>query len=66
MVRRRNLVERRMNMREIEQLMREVKQLDEIEKYGKLFIGRKEWIKMLNGEKIPASARCKAKCYDCM
>lgn len=47
-------------------MSRETEMLDEIEKYGRQFVGRKEFIKMLNGEKIPASARCKAKCYDCM
>jgi len=39
---------------------------EEVERYGKLAVGKKELLKHLSGEKITLAQMIKAKCYECM
>jgi len=39
---------------------------EEIDRHGKLAIGKKELLRYLSGEKITLAQMIKAKCYECM
>ena len=39
---------------------------EEVERYGKLAVGKKELLKHLSGDKLTLAQIVKAKCYECM
>lgn len=47
-------------------MMTQNEKLQELNKYGRLHQGRKEYINILNGKPSTWKSRCLAMCYDCM